>query len=193
MTVLLALALGIACGLNPYVSVAIVSIAAARSELVTLAPGFGFVAANATLAAALLLLPIDLFADKLPGPGGVMDRVGWALRPAAGGMLGGAVAASGGLALLGGLALGALAALGTHALRLRVRQRVQWRLLGFGRVVFGVYADFGSGIVAATALLAPPLGLALGLSLAGLAGYVDRRWGAEAPVAAAEASAAPKA
>ena len=82
-----------------------------------------------------------------------------------------------------GLALGAGAALATHALRLRTRRRVQWRMLGFGRIVFGAYGDFGSGIVAMIALLTPPLGLAIAGSLLAAAVLVDRRWGGDAPVA----------
>ena len=183
MSLVLALALGISSGLNPYVTVAIASIVAARSDLLTPAPAFAFVASTGMFLGALLLLPIDVFADKFPGSGGLMDRVGWVLRPVAGGIVGAAAIAGGGPGVILGLALGAGAALATHALRLRTRRRVQWRMLGFGRIVFGAYGDFGSGIVAMIALLAPPLGLAIALGLLVTAAAVDRRWGGDAPVA----------
>ena len=89
--------------------------------------------------------------------------------------------ATGGPGVILGVALGAVAALATHALRLRTRRRVEWRMLGFGRIVFGAYGDFGSGIVAMIALLTPPLGLAIAASLVIAAVLVDRRWGGEAP------------
>ena len=183
MSLVLALALGISSGLNPYVTVAIASIVAARSDLLTPAPAFAFVASTGMFLGALLLLPIDVFADKFPGSGGLMDRVGWVLRPVAGGIVGGAAMATAGPGVILGLALGAVAALATHALRLRTRRRVQWRMLGFGRIVFGAYGDFGSGIVAMIALLTPPLGLAIAGSLLAAAVLVDRRWGGDAPVA----------
>ena len=88
MSLVLALALGISSGLNPYVTVAIASIVAARSDLLTPAPAFAFVASTGMFLGALLLLPIDVFADKFPGSGGLMDRVGWVLRPVAGGIVG---------------------------------------------------------------------------------------------------------
>ncbi len=181
MSVVLALALGISSGLNPYVTVAITSVVAARSDLLTPAPAFAFVASTGMFVGALLLLPIDIFADKFPGSGGLMDRVGWVLRPVAGGIVGGAAMAVAGPGVILGVALGAVAALATHALRLRTRRRVQWRMLGFGRIVFGAYGDFGSGIVAMIALLVPPLGLAIAAGLLIAALLVDRRWGGEAP------------
>ena len=181
MSLVLALALGISSGLNPYVTLAIASIVAARSDLLTPAPAFAFVASTGMFLGALLLLPIDVFADKFPGSGGLMDRVGWVLRPVAGGIVGGAAIVGGGPGLILGIALGAGAALATHALRLRTRRRVQWRMLGFGRIVFGAYGDFGSGIVAMIALLTPPLGLAIAASLLVAALLVDRRWGGDAP------------
>ena len=181
MSVVLALALGISSGLNPYVTVAIASVVAAHSDLLTPAPAFAFVASTGMFVGALLLLPIDIFADKFPGSGGLMDRVGWVLRPVAGGIVGGAAMATGGPGMVLGIALGALAALATHALRLRTRRRVQWRMFGFGRIVFGAYGDFGSGIVAMIALLIPPLGLAIAASALIAALLVDRRWGGEEP------------
>ncbi len=181
MSVVLALALGISSGLNPYVTVAITSVVAARSDLLTPAPAFAFVASTGMFVGALLLLPIDIFADKFPRSGGLMDRVGWVLRPVAGGIVGGAAMAVAGPGVILGVALGAVAALATHALRLRTRRRVQWRMLGFGRIVFGAYGDFGSGIVAMIALLVPPLGLAIAASALIAALLVDRRWGGEEP------------
>ena len=45
-----------------------------------------------------------------------------------------------------------------HGLRLHLRRRLQWRMLGFGRLVLGAYADLTSGIVAAVVLLTAPAG-----------------------------------
>jgi hypothetical protein len=163
------------------VTVAITAIVALRSNLLDVATPFEFVATSGMVLAALLVLPIDLFADKFPGSGGLMDRAGWVIRPLAGAMLGGAVIAEGGPAILGGMALGLLGAALTHGLRLYVRGRVQWRLLGFGRIVFGAYGDFGSGIVALVAILSPPLGAAIAVMVLAAALAVDRRWGGPEP------------
>ena len=181
MDFMLAAVLGVAAGLNPYVTVSITAVVAMRSTLLVTSAPFAFVGTAPTLVAAMLLLPVDLFADKFPGSGGLMDRAGWILRPVAGGMLGGAVIGAGGGAIVAGVALGAVAAAAMHGLRLRVRHRVQWRLLGFGRIVFGAYGDFSSGIVALLAILSPPLGLAIAVTLIGAAIAVERRWGTQAP------------
>ena len=181
MPFVLAPVLGVATGLNPYVTVAITAVVAWRSDLLDVATPFEFVATSGMFLVALLVLPIDLFADKFPGSGGLMDRAGWVIRPLAGAMLGGAVIADGGPAIFVGMVLGLLGASLTHGLRLRVRDRVQWRLLGFGRIVFGAYGDFGSGIVALLAILAPPLGAAIAVLVLAAALAVDRQWGGPEP------------
>ena len=174
--------LGVAAGLNPYVTVALTALFAWRSDFVTPNPAFEFVGTSAVFLIALLLLPIDLFADKFPGSGGLMDRVGWVLRPVAGGLAGAAVMPDHPAAIIGGLLLGAVAAAGIHGLRLHLRRRLQWRMLGFGRLVLGAYADLTSGIVAAVVLLTAPVGAVIAaLALAG-ALLADRRWGAPEPV-----------
>lgn len=175
--------LGVAAGLNPYVTVALTSLFAWRSDFVTPNPAFEFVGTSAVFLIALLLLPIDLFADKFPGSGGLMDRVGWVLRPVAGGLAGAAVMPDHPAAIIGGLLLGAAAAAGIHGLRLHLRRRLQWRMLGFGRLVLGAYADLTSGIVAAVVLLTAPAGAVIAaLAVAG-ALLADRRWGAVEPAA----------
>ena len=181
MGFVLAIALGVAVGLNPYVAVAITALVAWRSDLLTPSAGFEFVDTLATFVVALGLLPIDLFADKFPRSGGLMDRIGWVLRPAVGGMVGGMVIGATGPGVAVGVALGAVIAAAAHGLRLYVRQRVQWRLLGFGHLVFGAYGDLGSGLVALLALLSPPLGLAVAALIVGTAVLVERRWGGLAP------------
>ncbi len=178
MDFLLAGVLGTSAGLNPYVTLAITALVAwRRPGLLTVSEPFEFVATITVFVVALLLLPIDLFADKLPASGGLMDRAGWILRPAAGGIVGGAVIAAAGPTVIAGLALGAIAAAAVHGLRLRVRDRVQGRLLGFGRIVFGAYGDLASGMLALLAILSPPLGAALAALILGAAALVDRRWG----------------
>jgi len=175
--------LGVAAGLNPYVTVALTSLFAWRSDFVTPNPAFEFVGTSAVFLIALLLLPIDLFADKFPGSGGLMDRVGWVLRPVAGGLAGAAVMPDHPAAIIGGLGLRAPAAAGILGLRLHLRPRLQWRMLGFGRLVLGAYSDLTSGIVAAVVLLTAPAGAAIAvLALAG-ALLADRRWGAVEPTA----------
>ena len=173
--------LGVAAGLNPYVTLALTSLFAWRSDFVTPNPAFEFVGTSAVFLIALLLLPIDLFADKFPGSGGLMDRAGWVLRPVAGGLAGAAVMPDHPAAIIGGLLLGAVAAAGIHGLRLHLRRRLQWRMLGFGRLVLGAYADFASGIVAAVVLLAAPAGAAIALLALAGALLADRRWGATEP------------
>ena len=71
MSLVLALALGISSGLNPYVTVAIASIVAARSDLLTPAPAFAFVASTGMFLGALLL-----FAHRR-----VRRQVPWQRRP----------------------------------------------------------------------------------------------------------------
>ena len=178
MSFVLMLGIGVASGLNPYVVVAITAIVASRSDLWTPVPEFEFIGLNLVLGTALLLLLIDVFADKFHWSGQWMDRAGWLLRPAAGGLLGGVIVVgdvSNGMVV--GVALGGFAALLTHALRLRIRRRVQPRLLGFGRVVVGAYGNFGSGIVTMIAFMYPPLGLAIAIGVLLVAAVADYRWG----------------
>ena len=178
MPFVLAAALGVAVGLNPYVTVAIVSLLALRTDLVVASDPFAFVATSGVFVVALLLLPIDLFADKFPSSSGWMDRASWVIRPAAGGMLGGTVMTGELGAIVVGVVLGAIVAGGSHALRVRVRQRLQWRLFGFGRIVLGAYGDLSSGMVALLAVLSPPLGIVIAALIIAVAAVADRRWGA---------------
>ncbi|MBM4437271.1 MAG: DUF4126 family protein, partial [Actinobacteria bacterium] len=90
MGVVLALALGAAAGLNPYVTAAIAAVVAMDGRYFQPNPGLGFVATPAFLIVALALLPVDLFADKFRRSGGLMDRVSWLVRPLTGAALGGA-------------------------------------------------------------------------------------------------------
>lgn len=173
--------LGLAAGLNPYVTVALTALFVWRSDLVTANPTFAFVGTGGMFIVALLLLPIDLFADKFPGSSGLMDRVGWVLRPVAGGIVGATVIPGHVGPVIGGMVLGALLATGTQWLRLHLRRRLQWRMLGFGRLVLGAYGDFASGIIATVALLSAPVGMAIAAIALGTAWIVDRRWGAIEP------------
>ncbi len=182
MPFVLAAALGVAVGLNPYVTVAIVSLIAWRTDLLVASDPFVFVATSGVFVIALLLLPIDLFADKFPGSGGLMDSIGWIIRPVAGGVLGGTVMTGGPGAIVGGVVLGAIVAAGSHALRLRVRRRLQWRLFGFGRIVLGAYGDLSSGIVALLAVLSPPLGIVIATLIIAAAAVAERRWGTLEPL-----------
>ncbi len=181
MPFVLAAALGVAVGLNPYVTVAIVSLLALRTDFLIASDPFAFVATSGVFVVALLLLPIDLFADKFPGSGGLMDRVGWIIRPAAGGMLGGTVMTGGVAAIVGGVVLGAIVAGATHGLRLHVRRRLQWRLFGFGRIVLGAYGDLSSGTLALLAVLSPPLGIVIAALIITVAAVADRLWGTLEP------------
>ena len=178
MDFLLAASLGTATGLNPYVTVAITALVAWRnSSLLIVGEPFNFVGTPTMFMVALLLLPIDLFADKFPGSGGLMDRFGWIVRPLSGGILGGAVITATGPNVIAGLFLGAAAAALVHGLRLRVRRRVQWRLFGFGRIVFGAYSDLASGILTMLAILSAPLGATIAAVILGTAAFVDHHWG----------------
>ena len=169
--------LGTAAGLNPYVTTALTALFGWRTELVTPNPSFAFVATSGTFFVAMLLLPLDLLADKFPGSGRHMDRIGWFIRPVAGGIVGATVTPDHIGALVGGLILGSAASAGTHRLRMYLRGRLQWRMLGFGRLVFGAYSDMSSGIIAAVVLISAPIGTVC-CSLALIAVLLaDRRWG----------------
>mgnify|MGYP003324630047 CR=1 FL=1 len=73
MSFVLMLGIGVASGLNPYVVVAIMAIVASRSDLWTPVPEFEFIGLNLVLVTALLLLMIDVFADKFHWSGQWMD------------------------------------------------------------------------------------------------------------------------
>ena len=70
-----------------------------------------------------------------------------------------------------------------HGLRLHLRRRLQWRMLGFGRLALGAYADLTSGIVAAVVLLTAPAGAVIAALALAAALLADRRWGAPEPAA----------
>ena len=63
-----------------------------------------------------------------------------------------------------------------------MRERIQERMLGFGRIVIGAYGDFGSGIITMVAILSPPAGLTIAMGMIGLALFADNRWGQSQPV-----------
>jgi hypothetical protein len=181
MSLVLAVALGVSSGLNPFVTIAITMIVAARSDLlkITLPDP---VSANTIVVVALVLLPLDIFGDMFSATGRLVDRIGWVVRPTVGGALGGIVLATSGTGIAIGLSLGATAGLVTYGLRLRIRQRVQGRMLGFCRIVIGAYGNFGSGIITMVAILWPPAGLAIAIGMISLAIFIDHRWGRTKPV-----------
>jgi hypothetical protein len=181
MSFVLALALGISSGMNPYVTVAITMIVAERSDLLKISLPDP-ISANTVLVVALILLPLDIFGDKFSSTGRLVDRIGWIVKPITGGVLGGIVLGTSDAGIAIGISIGAAAGLLTYGLRLRVRERIQERMLGFGRIVIGAYGDFGSGIITMVAILWPPAGLTIAIGMISLALFADDRWGQSKPV-----------
>lgn len=87
LALLTGLGLAAPAGLNAYIPLLVLALAARFSSAVTLAPPFDVLSSTWAIAVILLLLTVELVVDKVPGIDHLNDIVQTVIRPAAGAVL----------------------------------------------------------------------------------------------------------
>jgi uncharacterized membrane protein len=152
------LGLALPAGLNAWLPFLILALADRFSSAVDLAEPFDFISSTPGIIIILLLLPIELVADKIPGLDHVSDIVHTAIRPVAGAILAAAIAdASGDLdAWIGGL-IGVTGAGAVHAAKMSTRPVVTVSTGGVGNPVVSLIEDVIATISSLVAVFLPML------------------------------------
>lgn len=186
MEVALLTGLGLAApaGLNAYIPLLVLALAARFSNAVTLGAPYEFLSSNLGIGIILLLLTIELVVDKIPGVDHVNDLLGTIIRPAVGAlvMLGATSdAVTINPVLAGVLGLGAAGTV--HAAKVATRATSTATTAG----LFNPVISFGEDVVAAvSSIVAIFLPLAVLLFLLGFVAFAARglaRWRRPRPAA----------
>lgn len=152
------LGLALPAGLNAWIPFLILGLADRFTDQVELAEPFDFISSTPGLIIILLLLPIELIADKIPGVDHVSDVAHTFIRPLAGAILAAAVAdASGDLdAWVGGI-VGLSGAGVTHAAKMATRPVVTASTGGVGNPIVSLIEDVVSVVSSIIAIAIPLL------------------------------------
>lgn len=155
-----------AAGLNAYIPLLALSLAG-RFGFAHLNPPYDALSSNWGLAVLLILLGIEVLADKIPGVDHVNDLVNTVIRPAAGAVL--MLASAGTLSPGLALALGLIVAGGVHGLKASARPLVTVSTAGIGNPVVSVGEDIAAMALSVLAFVAPvAVGILVALLLLGL-------------------------
>lgn len=157
-SILSAFGLSAASGLNAYIPLLMVGLAARFTDWIKLAPPFDVLTNEWVLGALVILLGIEFLADKIPLVDHLNDAIQTFVRPAAGAILFAAEAnviteIHPALALI----LGLLVAFGVHATKATARPLVTVATAGMGNPIVSTVEDVVSFGLTLLALLAPLL------------------------------------
>ncbi len=163
--ILSAFGLSASAGLNAYIPLLIVALGARLfPDHVVLAEPFDLLASNIAIAVLVVLLAVEILADKVPAADHVNDVIGLFIRPAAGAILfagttGGAIAhLDPRIALVCGLLIAGT----THSVKATARPVVTASTGGVGNPIVSAVEDVAAFLTSLVAVLAPLLiGVAL--------------------------------
>ena len=159
-------------GFNAYLALLLVGFGG-RVGWIHLAEPYSALQSIPVLIALLVLLTIEIVADKIPALDSVNDLVGTVVRPVSGAIL---FAASNHIitdpAPVVSLALGGLAAGGLHAFKAGTRPVWTASTAGLANPVVSVFEDLFVGTEVILGMLAPVLALIVLLLMLGLVGYL---------------------
>lgn len=157
MDVLTAFGLSASAGLNAYIPLLVIALAARYTTLITLAEPFDALTNGWVIAAISALLVVEVLADKIPAVDHANDIIGTFVRPAAGAVLFGATMSGAVVDLHPGVALvaGALTAGATHGAKATARPVVTATTGGVGNPVVSTLEDIASLLTSVIAILAP--------------------------------------
>lgn len=168
--VLAAFGLSASAGLNAYIPLLLVSLAARFTNWFTLTEPWDAMESGWVISALILLGIIEFFADKVPAVNHVNDAIQTVIRPAAGAVL---FAANGNvvsdihpvLAIIAGLLLAG----GVHAVKAAaVRPAVTATTAGGGNVIASIAEDIVATVLSILAIVLPILIAALIIVLTAL-------------------------
>ena len=151
-----AFGLSAASGLNAYIPLLMVGLAARFTDWIKLAPPFDALSNEWVLGALVVLLVIEFFADKIPLVDHVNDMIQTFIRPAAGAIL---FASEANVITqihpVVALILGLLVAFGVHATKATVRPLVTVGTAGIGNPVVSTVEDMTAFTLSFFAIIAP--------------------------------------
>jgi hypothetical protein len=173
-SILGAFGLSAASGLNAYIPLLMVGLAARFTDWIKLSPPFDLLANEWVIGALVILLTIEFFADKIPIVDHLNDVIQTLVRPTAGAVLFASEAhvvtqINPVLALI----LGLLVAFGVHATKATARPLVTVATGGIGNPIVSTVEDVASFGLSLMAIVAPFL-LLVALALLLCIGY--RLW-----------------
>lgn len=152
------LGLALPAGLNAWLPFLILALADRFTSAVDLAEPYDFISSTPGIIIILLLLPIELVADKIPGLDHVSDIVHTAIRPVAGAILAAAVAdASGDVDAWIGALIGITGAGATHAAKMSTRPVVTVSTGGVGNPIVSMIEDITAAVSSLVAVFLPLL------------------------------------
>lgn len=154
--ILSAFGLSSAAGLNAYLPLLIVGLLARYTDLITLQPPWDFLESPWALGLLLILLLIEMTADKIPAVDSINDVLQTFIRPTAGAIL--FASNSNAIANMSpalAMGLGLLAAGSFHAAKASARPVITASTAGLGNPVVSVLEDILSAIMALTAIILP--------------------------------------
>ena len=166
MELLTALGLSVPAGLNAYIPLLAVALAQ-RFRWLELREPFDLLGSWWVIGVIVVLLVVEILADKIPAVDSVNDAIQTVVRPVAGGLV--AVAASGNATNVNPWLLvitGVVLAGGVHAVKATTRPAVNASTAGIGAPVVSAAEDIGAVAMSAIAITAPYL-VGLGLLLVG--------------------------
>ncbi|WIM68197.1 DUF4126 domain-containing protein [Corynebacterium breve] len=163
MTLMTAISLASAAGLNAYIPLLVFGLLARYSDLVVLPAGWEWLAHPILLGIVALLLIVELVADKIPAVDSVNDIIQTLIRPTSGGIMFGSSAAIDGTGEINwwAVAAGVAIALVVHLTKATTRPVVDAGTLGTGTVVVSSVGDAASLSLSVLGILAPILALIL--------------------------------
>ena len=164
--ILTAFGLSSASGLNAYIPLLIVALAARFTNLVHLNPPFDILANEWVIGTLVVLLAIEIVVDKIPAADSINDAIQTFVRPAAGAILFAASTTAINLNPVMAVILGLVLAFGVHAAKATARPVVTATTGGLGNAFVSVGEDIVSTGITLAAILVPALiGIVLGLFL----------------------------
>ena len=163
-------------GLNAWLPLLIVGLAGKLNFIKLTAP-FDVLTNIWVLLALVILLTIEIFADKIPAIDSINDIIHTFIRPVAGGIL--FAAQSGmvhGMDPTASFILGALSAGSVHAVKAGARPLVTATTGGLGNPVVSFIEDIISGVTTVLALVAPIVAAIIMAAIVLIAARVVWRW-----------------
>ncbi len=152
-----AFGLASASGLNAYIPLLIVALAARWTHWIQLSPPFDVLTNDWVIGALVVLLAIEMVVDKIPAADSLNDLIQTFVRPAAGAILFAASTNVVNLHPVVAVILGLVLAFGVHAVKATARPVVTASTMGVGNAVVSVAEDVTATIATLFALVFPAL------------------------------------
>jgi hypothetical protein len=171
--ILSAFGLSSAAGLNAYLPLLIVGLLARYTDLITLQKPWNILENPWVLGLLVVLLVIEMTADKIPAVDTLNDTIQTFIRPAAGAIL---FASSNNIisdmSPVLAMAVGLLAAGSLHAVKATARPVVTASTAGIGNPVVSVFEDITAVVMTLVAIILPAIAAIFVL----IAGFFTFRW-----------------